>query len=235
MASEPPADDEYLSAYKAIQERLASVVGATDCQREVPGCPSWQVRDVLAHMAGLCEDWIDQHLDGYASDSWTASQVERFATRSCPEILHAWASALEPFARVEMMLLGRPPARWAFGDAVIHEADIRGALEAGRVPDDAVYMGLGGTLSRWAKEVIVPGLLPRVHIRTPDGGEWLVGPEEGEATVTLNVETYELFRALAGRRHADQVRRWDWSVDPEAYVDAGLPYPFRWADSVLAD
>lgn len=63
-----------------------------------------------------------------------------------------------------------------------------------------------------------------------------VGAETRYAkTITLSVPAYELFRALAGRRHADQVSQWDWSADPQQYIDAGLPYPFRWANSVLDD
>ena len=231
-----PTTDDYLAAYGALQERLAAIDLVADGNREVPACPGWQVRHVVAHLAGLCEDWVSQRLDGYGSDAWTTSQVARFVDRSCPEILEAWAQAMVGFATIEVTLLGSPSARWAFGDAVIHEGDIRGALKAKRAPNDAVLLSLRGTLARWTKEVLLPAKLPCLPISTPEGWCWPFGSGCDEAAeVELEVPIYELFRALAGRRAPEQVRQWDWSTNPEPFIQAGLPYPFRWASTCLAE
>ena len=64
-----------------------------------------------------------------------------------------WADSLSSFRHLHESFLGSPP-RWAFGDAVVHEADIRGALGRGRVPDDAVTVALAGMMARWHREVI---------------------------------------------------------------------------------
>jgi hypothetical protein len=39
---------------------------------------------------------------------------------------------------------------------------------------------------------------------------------------------YELWRSLEGRRTRDQVRTFEWSVDPEPYLDCWLGPVFRW-------
>ena len=94
--------------------------------RRVPACPQWTVREVAAHLAGVCDDMLEGRLDGVASDGWTAAQVEARADRSLDEILDEWESA-------------RAPGRGAFGesgvhpqmlfDEVTHEHDVRGALD----------------------------------------------------------------------------------------------------------
>ena len=234
MAIDSPTVYDYMSEYRAVEERLAAIVAASNGEDAVPACPAWRVLDVLAHLAGVCEDWGTRHLDAYASDEWTASQVQRFAGRSCSEIVRAWEQAMGPFSRIDISVLGGPPARWAFGDAVIHEADICGAIGVGRVPDDAVLLGLQGTLARWTQEVLGPARLPPLRIRTSEGDDWELGTGESDA-VLVDVPRYELFRALAGRRSPDQLREWAWSADPGPYIQAGLPYPFHWASAPLED
>jgi mycothiol maleylpyruvate isomerase-like protein len=156
---------DYLLAYSSLRERLAGVVLADDCNTPVPACPGWQVHDVVAHLLGLCEDWVSQLLDGYASDAWTANHVSRHAHHTCEEILKRWRDAIFAFGDLDDLFLGLPPARWAFGDAVVHEADIRGALAVGRVPIDVVLLALRSTIVRWQDEVLSRTGLPTLHIR----------------------------------------------------------------------
>jgi hypothetical protein len=226
---------EYLEAYVGVRERLGDVIGAKDGETRVGACPGWRVRDVVAHLAGLCEDWVTGQLDGYASEEWTANQVLRNANLTCEEILRKWAQTTDAFAALgDDPVMGRPPARWAFGDAITHEADIRGALAAGRVPDDAVLLGLDGSLQRWSEHLSLAGS-PTLHLRTPDNHNWWVGPTDRADTVVCDTSTYEVFRALTGRRNAEQVRTWVWSDDPEPFIVAGLPYPFHWATNAISD
>jgi uncharacterized protein (TIGR03083 family) len=235
MKTEQPSRVEYLEAYEAVRARLADVIGANDANVVVPACPSWRVRDVLAHLAGLCEDWVTHRLDGYATEAWTTSHVARNTSSTCAEILQRWAGTMETFVRLGDDPIMGPPARWAFGDAVIHEADIRGALSAGRVPLDAVTLGLRGSVPRWRNEVLRNADVPTLHLRTPDGLYWWLGREDDPCTVDCETSVYEVFRALAGRRSAEQVRAWTWSSDPEPFIAAGLPLPFHWAEAPLSD
>ena len=191
---------------------------------------------MIAHLTGLCEDWVNGRLDGYASEDWTANQVSRFAGRTYEDIVQIWADAIIRFSGVDGVLLGAPAARWAFGDAVVHEADVRGAIAAGRVPDDTVLFGLHDTMGRWHREILSRADVPSLHVRPPDARQdWWLGTAEDPTAVVVTVPIYEVFRALAGRRSADQVRKWEWSADPEPFIDAGLPYPFRWASAPLSD
>jgi hypothetical protein len=42
---------------------------------------------------------------------------------------------------------------------------------------------------------------------------------------TVSAEAFELFRAISGRRSADQIRAMAWDGDPEPYVSTVSPYP----------
>jgi uncharacterized protein (TIGR03083 family) len=229
-----PAPSEYLSAYRAIYERFARLVTDGSCYVEVPACPGWRVHDVVAHLFGLCEDWVNHRLDGYASDSWTAVQVERNVDLTCTQIFVSWADSLVPFASLDEEFFGFPPARWAFGDAVVHEADVRGALDGGRVPDDALVLALEATMARWHREVLSRAGVPALHVRCESRDWWLGEPEDPDAVI-VEAPLYEVFRSLAGRRTEDQVRAWDWSSDPDPYIRAGLPYPFQWTSIALSE
>jgi uncharacterized protein (TIGR03083 family) len=223
-----------LDAYRGVRDRVAAVVLSADAGTPVPCCPDWRVRDVVAHLAGLCEDWVDHRLEGYASEPWTAAQVDRFSACDVGEILERWDRAMGRFAALDDDPMMGPPARWAFGDAVIHEADIRGALGAPRVPDDAVRLALKGAVARW-RQVLAAAEAPTLLLRAPDAREWWLGTPDGAGAVTVTVAAFDVFRGLAGRRSADQVRGWAWSSDPEPYLRAGLPYPFQSAAADIVD
>ena len=65
--------------------------------------------------------------------------------------------------------------------------------------------------------------------------EWWLGTHDDPDAVIVDVDAYDLFRALAGRRSAAQVRAWSWSADPTPYIDAGIGYPFAWASEDIGD
>jgi len=227
------ASPGHLEAYASVQGRLAHLVTGADAEQFVPACPGWRVRDVVAHLVGLCGDWLDGRFDGYASDDWTADHLHRFDGWGVEAMFDEWGRCVDRFAELVHSPFGGSPARWAFGDAVIHEADIRGALQSDRVPAEAMNLGLRGSLARW-QEVLERANTPAVCIVTSTG-EWRSGPSDDSDQVAVEVHSYEVFRALAGRRSRDQVLEWGWSRDPTPIVDAGLPYPFRWASSGIFD
>jgi uncharacterized protein (TIGR03083 family) len=223
-----------IEAYLAVRERLTETVAHTDGKAWVPTCPDWRVRDVVAHLAGLCEDWVCHRLDGYASASWTAAQVARFSGCSLSEILDRWEAASTSFAALDNDAIMGPPARWAFGDAVTHEADVRGAIGAGPVPHDAVLLGLKGSVARW-RHLLAEAGAPTLLLRASDGRDWWLGVPDDPEVVVVEAPTYEVFRGLTGRRSQDQLRAWSWSGDASQYLDIGLPYPFRWAEADIKE
>jgi uncharacterized protein (TIGR03083 family) len=221
-------------AYAAVHARLEEVLRGRVGDEPVPCCPGWTARDVVAHLAGLCDDWVRGRLEGYASEAWTADQVARLAHAPLDEVIASWGRALGSFLALPDDPVMGAPARWAFGDAVVHEADIRGAVGAGRVPPDAVALALKGQVARW-RQVVARAGVGTLLLRCPDLRDWWLGEHGDPRAVVVEAPAYEVFRALAGRRSDEQVRSWAWSRDPSPFIAAGLPYPFSWAAEPITE
>lgn len=229
------ADDIYLEPYLDVVERVSTLARSSDdLDAELSACPGWTGRDVIAHLAGLAQDWVGGRLDGYGSDEWTSAQVARFEGERLDDVVDAWTTASDRFGDIANSPLGGTPAMWAFGDAVVHEADLRGTLAPGtQVPPEPMALGLKGAIARWRGELGNAGVEP-LNVVATDMRTWRVGDHEAPAN-TVTTTGYELFRALHGRRSRAQVERWDWSTDPAPYLDVPLPYPFHWATSDVED
>jgi len=224
-----------VDAYASLQARVCELLSRADGSVTVPSCPNWTVHDVIAHLVGLCEDWIQHRLDGYASESWTARQIARHADFNLADLLARWTDLVPDFMHLDDDPNIGPPARWAFGDAIVHEADLRGALAASRAPADAVVLSLKGSIVRW-REILNRADPPTtVIIRPTDAREWILGAPNNDPPVIVTPTAYELFRALAGRRSQEQVEAWPWSTDPARILQLGLPYPFQWAETSITD
>ena len=115
-----------------------------------------------------------------------------------PRCCETWHATMRAFAEVDDSPLGATPARWAFGDAVVHEADLRGATTTGRVPETAVELGLQGALARW-QQVLRRAGLGGVRVVLPDGRELWTGAPDDEIEVEVG---------------ADRVRGVPWARGP---------------------
>src|SRR4051794_6630153 len=70
--------EESGSIYAAGRVRLTELVTEADPEGRtvpVPGCPHWAVKDVVAHVTGVCADVLAGNLDGVTTEPWTAAQV----------------------------------------------------------------------------------------------------------------------------------------------------------------
>jgi uncharacterized protein (TIGR03083 family) len=225
--------DPHLQPYLDVVARVSDL--ATNASQEmlsapVDACPGWTAADVVRHLAGLAEDWVAGNLDKYGSDPWAQAQVNRFRATPMAEVLEAWRVAANRFADIGPSPLGGTPGMWAFGDAVVHEADLRPALAPSTtVPADALALGLKAAIARWRSELSAAGVPPLDVIAT-DQRTWRIGDPDDSSAATVTTTGNELFRALFGRRSRSQVEAWDWSADPSVYLDVPLPSPFRWAD-----
>ena len=56
--------------------RWPSELTDDDGERRTAACPEWRVKDVYAHLAGLCADVVEGRIDGAGIDEWTGRQVE---------------------------------------------------------------------------------------------------------------------------------------------------------------
>ena len=225
-------DDTHLQPYMGVVERVSELArSASDGQLDsrVPACPDWTARQLLSHLAGLAEDWVSGNLDDYATDGWAQAQADRHAGQPIDELLSAWQAAAEQFAQLTTSPLGSTPSRWAFGDALTHEADLRPVLAPGtRTPSEAVALGVQAAIGRWRLELATAGA-PPLDVVATDLRTWEVGDPDARGAgrvATVTTTAHELFRALYGRRSRAQIEAWDWTTDPAPYLDAGLPFPF---------
>jgi hypothetical protein len=100
-------------------------------------------------------------------------------------------------------------------EVVSHEHDIRAALNRPGARDDtAVRAALTRPLQEIDKR-IKEGGLPAVRI-VLEHGPRILG--EGEPVITLTVSSFELLRAVSGRRSRKQIRALDWNGDPGPWL-----------------
>ncbi|MEX2031837.1 MAG: hypothetical protein WEA81_03110, partial [Dehalococcoidia bacterium] len=67
-------DWDYTTGYRELRDRVSSLVRehASEIDELAPATPEWRVRDIVAHMAGICDDIAHARLDGVGSDAWTS-------------------------------------------------------------------------------------------------------------------------------------------------------------------
>lgn len=197
----------------------------------MPACPGWTVRDLIAHLLGVAEDWCHQRLEGYAGEGWTASQLERHRHRPMPELLEALLDAATAVTGLGPDPQLGEPARWAFGDALIHEADISEAVGTEQPPIDDVLTHLSAGLKRWGPQLAAGGVTLHVDVIAR---QWTVGAA-GDDAVDLRLfgGAYEVWRGVYGRRSWSRFRALAWNRAPDAVHRVGLPYPFSFPDEPL--
>ena len=217
---------EYADAYREGRERVVELmtsISDNELTREVPACPGWQTRDLLAHLVGICTDTNAGNIEGAGSEEYTSRQVNERKDRSVDEIVAEWNEQAPAF---EQMLDSIHPAisGGIIGDLVTHEQDARGAVDkAGGRDGLAFELALDSQVrffGRRIKEAKLPTLLVRAG-----GKEWAAGKEE--VVGTLEADPFELIRGLTGRRTHGQIRALGWSIDPGPYLPVfsmyGLP------------
>ncbi|MGV9803030.1 maleylpyruvate isomerase family mycothiol-dependent enzyme [Mycobacterium sp. NPDC003449] len=190
--------------YHDTRERIQALLGTGGplWNRAVAACPGWSVRDLVAHLTAVAEDWAAGRLSGAPTDDATAAQVARFEPFDPAELLAAWnvaAAQLDRLARTDGLT---PP----IGDIVVHEHDIRGALHRPGARDSAAAHAVAGQLL--------------ANLRTPvpvavtvEDAEFHCGPD-GEAEIRLSTSRFESLRWRTGRRSRAQLAAMDWSGEP---------------------
>lgn len=208
---------------RARISRLVADLEEHEASAIAPGCPQWTVKDVVAHVTGVCSDILAGNLDGVTTEPWTAAQVDARRLLPVAEIVAEW-SELGP--QVEAMLPSFPPepAAQLVADLTTHEHDVRGALaRPGARDSDALFIGLEFVAPNFLTAVAGRGL-PPLSARAGDS-EWVANGARPVASVTA--EPFELLRAITGRRSPSQLRQLTWDCDPEPYLPAFAWGPFR--------
>jgi uncharacterized protein (TIGR03083 family) len=186
--------------------------------KKVPHCPEWTVKELVAHLSGVCADIVNGRLEGVASESWTARQVEERRDWSIELVLDEW-NEVAPQCEEIAQHFGGAERQW-LGDMVTHEQDIRTALgQPGSRDSEAIAEALP-----WFVENLGREMTPAFRIVTNEGDDLVMG--EGEPTATLRASRFEVFRALTGRRSAEQIGSLDWNGDHGEHLSAFGRGPF---------
>ncbi|HEV3282335.1 MAG TPA: maleylpyruvate isomerase family mycothiol-dependent enzyme [Acidimicrobiales bacterium] len=212
-----PAESAF--AYAGIRQRVTELLESTSDDEAasvtVPACPDWTITDVVAHLYGVEVDIMEGNLEGAGTPAWADDQVRRFAPLGLHKLSEAWN---ETSPRVEAMGGTFPPravAQLVF-DACTHEHDLRGAIGCPGARDtDSVVIGLT-FIEDSIRGLVEEKGLPGIELDSPHF-EATIGPTP--APVRVSSSAFELFRAFAGRRSADQIRALPWHGDPSPYLE----------------
>ena len=229
-------------AYGDARVRLGSLLSGVQPARfdaEVPACPGWTVRDVLAHLVGVATDWnADQIVAGLADswadedaaaarDAWTNHHVQVGRQRGLGSLLAAWArssAAVEKRLRSGDGLPAEPSPEVLLtptADLAVHVQDVRHALDVPGDRDSAATRLAFSVYLAWLGMRLIASELPALTMS--DGHRhWVAGAGDSIATVTA--DRFDLFRAISGRRSADQIRAMAWDGDPDPFIDFVSPY-----------
>ncbi|UCZ61002.1 maleylpyruvate isomerase N-terminal domain-containing protein [Mycolicibacterium phocaicum] len=205
MSGEP----DLVLLYQQTMDRITELVSAPDASADaaVAACPGWSVRDVLAHMAGVAQDWAAGRRVAPPNDEQTAAQVARFDGARLPEILRAWGEAAAALPRLAREGIAPP-----LGDIVVHEHDIRDALARPGARDSAALQRVSDQLLR----MLVTPEPVRVIV---EDGEYRCGPD-GNSVIDLKTTRFEAVRWRTGRRSRSQMAAMAWSGDPGPVLDS---------------
>jgi uncharacterized protein (TIGR03083 family) len=211
--------EQHAAAATELRARVAQLVSEVDpaaLDAPAPACPGWRARDVLAHMVGVGDDVVSGRIDGIASDSWTAAQVERRRDIPIAELLADWEQWGPQF---EQLLVVGPPAMTgqALYDAATHEHDLRHAIgRPGARDSTAMHAGWD-----WLVEARTHGGAPAIRFVTERGDD-VAGV--GDPCATVRAPYFELFRATTGRRTAAEISSFAWEPGPNIEMIVAAPF-----------
>jgi len=198
--------------YAGTRTRLTNAARALtpdQLNQQVPACPDWTVHNLLSHLTGATAHFLDSNLDGAPGPPWTAVQVDKRRNLSTEAVLDEWSSTGPTLEKLILSgATSHPFICNPYVDSGTHEADVHGATGIGRPPRGIWLAGVD-----WMLPDPTPIPLGTLVISTPDGIYQLGSTDP---FTEVETETYELFRALFGRRSATQIQSWNWSTPAHA-------------------
>lgn len=225
---------EHAAAYNRVRGRIVELVTSGNAGTPVPACPAWSVGDVVSHLSGLARDVLEGNLEGLATPQWTARHLEERRALSLDDVKGEWEHTIAHFAGLlidprsadlpTMVVTVYGPVTPAVlpaivvTDAVVHEHDIRGALgRPGARDSAAVHIAMRSHVAL-LRFIGAARELPDLEMVASDTDQrWRVG--RGEHAATLTAPAFELFRATAGRRSAEQIAAMSWAGDSDGWVE----------------
>jgi uncharacterized protein (TIGR03083 family) len=208
---------DYSNAYESTRLRiteLARSLSDEELARRVPATPDWTAKDLIAHMVGVAADVTTGTVQGVGSAAWTETQVSRRRGMPVEEVLAEW-EALAPEIAGGLNLLPRTMSSMFVGDLVTHEHDLRGGVgRPGARDTEEVEVALDTYAFRFRRKLEKEGL---PHVVVSNGTKEWRG--EGEPGATVSGGSFELLRALTGRRTPAEIQsNLAWTGDAERYL-----------------
>jgi uncharacterized protein (TIGR03083 family) len=199
--------------YDATKQRITELVRGQDGGTPVRACPGWSVKDVVAHLGGGLRDFVDRRFDGVETGEWGERQVRDRRDNSLDDAFAEWdtnRSLAEP-------LFDTPMGTVLITEIVMHEHDLRAALgQPGERDNVAVRSALTRPLQELDKRMR-SGEVPALRIEL-EHGDRILG--HGDPAGALHASSFELLRAIGGRRSADQIKSMNWDGDPDTWISS---------------
>jgi uncharacterized protein (TIGR03083 family) len=211
-------------AYRGGRARIYDLVRSlneTAMSQQVPACPDWTVKELVAHLTGVASDSLSANVAEMGRSDWTASQVEKRRNDSIQTILEEWEEIAK---QIEPALDDLHPtlASALIGDLITHEHDLRGALgDPDARDEDAVVIATSFYARNFGKRLKDAGL-PTVIVEAGEH-KWTAGKEQPIGSVRAPL--FEMLRGLTGRRTSDEVKGFDWTIDAAPCLEVFSMYP----------
>lgn len=205
------------AAYQVIFERVDALVrgraGIADLA--VPACPGWNIRQVIAHLAGVAQDVVKLNLDDKGTSPWADAQVARLGGHGIDDLLDLWRQSLDD-VRTNLAFASDAGVCQLVFDTLTHEHDIRGALnEPGSRAGDLAFKAALGFVTTMGDQFIRQAQLPALRLSTPTIGSVQLGdPHTARGHVALRISDFEALRSFGGRRSVGQLLGLPWDGDP---------------------
>lgn len=225
MPDSPLALDEaaHAVAYRGVRERVTELLRTAPPElldAIAPATPLWRTRDIASHIVGVATDVVNGNVADAAADHWTAAQVAARFDRPIESLIDEWAEA---GPQVEAIVLALPTSITGqlVADAVTHEHDLRNALGCpGARHSDALVIAVTWVIGALGQVYDTAGT-PSTRFES-DTVAATAGTGEPDATVRAS--TFELGRAIAGRRTLAEIAAYDWTPEPHPERVLALPF-----------
>ncbi len=224
----------YAEAYQRGQMRIVRFMDGRDPEVAVPATPEWSALDVMRHLTGVSVDISNLAFEGFGGEDWTEQQITSRRDMTFDEVIAEWDNIVGPASALLDAIgdLGLPEAvpsavglskineipAMAIGDILHHEFDLRNAYgdTAGRDILDVQFSAAGHVKS--LRAIFERAGLQTIRIEASDSGMgWDIG--YGDPAALLSAASFELMRAIGGRRTRSEMLAMDWEGDPEPFVD----------------
>lgn len=218
-----PSISDAATAYRLIYGRVDALVRSRTevAELTVPACPTWSIRQTVAHLAGVAQDIVSLNMEQKAADSWTQAQVDRLDRHSLDDLLDLWGQMVGPVTTT-LALAPEASASQLVFDTLTHEYDIRGALsEPGCRTGDLAFEVAMAFVATMGDQFIRQAGLPPLRLVTPTNGSVQLGDPHAERDeLALEISDFEALRAFGGRRSIRQLLALPWHGDPTDLLPA---------------